>query len=54
MTQEAPTITERYLVASSTSRLRLMVICSSGSGCSTGSVRAASTLRDAVIELRDD
>ena len=38
----------------STSRLRLMVICSSGSGCSTGSVRAASTLRDAVIELRDD
>lgn len=38
----------------STSRLRLMVICSSGSGCPTGSVRAASTLRDAVIELRDD
>ena len=37
-----------------TSRLRLLVACSSGSGCNTGSVRAAATLRDTVIELRDD
>jgi len=38
----------------STSRVRLLVICSSGSGCPTGSVRATATLRDAVIEIRDD
>ena len=38
----------------STSRVRVLVICSSGGGCPTGSVRAAATLRDAVIELRDD
>ena len=37
-----------------TTRLRLMVICSSGSGCSTGNVQAATTLRDVVLELRDD
>lgn len=35
-------------------RVRLLVICSSGAGCPTGSVRAGATLRDAVIEVRDD
>ena len=36
-----------------TDRVRLLVICSSGGGCPTGSVRAAVTLRDAAIEVND-
>ena len=37
-----------------TDKLRILVVCSSASGCPTGSVRAAATLKDAVIEVADD
>ena len=38
----------------STTRLRLLVICALGSGCSRSAIQATTTLSDVILQLRDD
>ncbi len=42
------------LTGLATTKLRLMVICALGSGCPRNAIHATTTLRDVILELRDN